>query len=288
VDPVADSVARALGLDASRTRASAAGGGCIADSFILDDGSQRVFVKAMPAQASDTLDAECDGLSRLADAGEIRVPDVLAAGTAAGSAWLALEWLALGRADRDAQAQLGRRLARLHGHRAGRFGLDVDNFIGATPQRNTPTDDWTEFFFDRRIGDQVERLAAGQTGFGADVTAALRDAWTRAYGDYRPEPSLLHGDLWAGNAGALPDGTPVVFDPAVHYGDRECDLAMAALFGGFGTAFFDAYAHDRPLQPGWRQRREYYQLYHVLNHANLFGGGYVDDARRRIERLVSI
>jgi fructosamine-3-kinase len=281
-----DDLARALGLDAARARRTAAGGGCIADSFILDDGRRRMFVKSMPRRSADALDAERDGLQRLAAAGEIRVPTVLGAGASGDTAWLALECLDLGRADRDAMAALGAALARLHAHTADRHGLEIDNFIGATPQRNTRDADWTGFLFDCRIGDQIERLSRQLAGFDAELTARLRAAWTRAFGDYAPPPSLLHGDLWIGNAGALTDGTPVVFDPAVHYGDRECDLAMAALFGGFGAGFFDAYADSWPLEPGWQRRREFYQLYHVLNHANLFGGGYVDDSLNRISRLL--
>ena len=136
----------------------------------------------------------------------------------------------------------------------------------------------------------LDRLSRGGIDFGAETIAEttdrLREAWLRDFDDYCPLPSLLHGDLWAGNAGQLPDGTPVIFDPAVHYGDRECDLAMAALFGGFGSAFFDAYQATWPLESGWKRRREYYQLYHVLNHALLFGGGYIADARSRIRHVL--
>jgi fructosamine-3-kinase len=283
--PLVDELSRVTGLNAARVVTSVVGGGSIADSFIADDGRSRVFVKTLPTDSSDPLDAERDGLRRLADAGEIRVPVVLGSGTSGDTAWLALECLELSRAERDSMAALGRALARLHGHSADRHGLARDNFIGATPQRNTPAADWTTFFFECRIGDQLERLSRHHE-FDRALTDRLREAWTDSFGDYAPEPSLLHGDLWIGNAGALPDGTPVVFDPAVHYGDRECDLAMAALFGGFGDAFDNAYQQAWPLEAGWRERRAYYQLYHVLNHANLFGGSYVDDSRARIARLI--
>ena len=282
---LADELARTLGLQREGMRSERAGGGCIADSTILDDGERRVFVKRVAAARAELLDAERDGLERLRAVGEIRVPAVLGVGIHRETAWLALECLPMGRLSVDGQAALGEALAGMHGHVAARHGLDVDNFIGATPQRNAPDADWTGFFFDRRLGDQMALLARNHSGFGPRRLEALRTAWREAFEDYAPRPSLLHGDLWSGNAAELPDGTPVVFDPAVHYGDRECDLAMAALFGGFGAAFFDAYSDCWPLKPGWRQRRGFYQLYHVLNHANLFGGGYVADSRRRIDAL---
>jgi len=278
-------IARKLGWQEDQLEFRPVSGGSVAASWRLECSSGRAFVKTMPVSQAALLDAERDGLKRLARAGRIRTPAILGNDRIGDLAWLALEWLELEALSADAGAALGRQLVDLHHCRAETFGLGSDNFIGAMPQRNTQTADWTEFLFEHRLGFQLERLAENRPDFGTGLKHRLRDAWHGRFADYAPAPSLLHGDLWAGNAGRLRDGKPVLFDPAVHYGDRECDLAMADLFGGFGAAFFDAYAERWPLEHGWRLRRRFYQLYHLLNHANLFGGHYVSASVRLIEEL---
>jgi len=251
------------------------------------------FVKSMAGYQADPLDAEADGLRRLTDAAgagsqAIRIPAVHGLVDVDHQRFLVLDWLDLKGLSAAGAARLGRQLACLHRDaRAAAFGLERDNWIGATPQINTPTEDWTAFLFEHRLGALIDRLVDSGAAFSFDMVDSLHEAWTGRFAGCRPVPSLLHGDLWSGNAAMLADGTPVVYDPAVHYGDRECDLAMAALFGGFGREFFDAYQVTWPLEPGWERRREFYQLYHVLNHTLLFGGGYLSDARRRIERLLA-
>jgi fructosamine-3-kinase len=253
----------------------------------LDAGGHSFLTKRLPMSEADPLDAEADGLQRLARAGVLRVPAVHARIDLDGERWLVLEWLDLRPLSRDGAARLGSQLAEHHrAATAEHHGLERDNWIGGTPQANTSTGDWTHFLFEHRIGALIERLTAAGTELGTALPDRLRESWQRDFAAYCPTPSLIHGDLWNGNAGLLPDGRPVVFDPAVHYGDRECDLAMAALFGGFDPAFFDHYRRSWPPAPGWERRRAYYQLYHVLNHALLFGGAYVGDARRRIEGLL--
>ena len=159
--------------------------------------------------------------------------------------------------------------------------------LGATPQPNEFSPDWPEFFATQRLGFQVE--LAEKNGYGGRVTRGVRRVIDRLPEllAHKPRPSLLHGDFWSGNHGMLPDGTPVVFDPAIHYGDRECDLAMAALFGGFHPAFFDAYIEAWPMAAGWEKRWKVYQLYHVLNHLNLFGGAYLAQAEAMLDRLLA-
>jgi fructosamine-3-kinase len=237
-----------------------------------------VFLKLAPERESDRLEGEADGLEALARAGALRVPRVLARGVAGGQAFLALEWLELGRATAAAERKLGRGLAALHRVTGQRFGWHRDNTIGATPQPNAPDDDWIAFFRERRLKFQLE--LAAQNGHGGALQkegTALLERLDRYFEDYSPVPSLLHGDLWGGNWGVV-DGEPVVFDPAVHYGDRECDLAMTRLFGGFGREFYAAYEEAWPLAPGHERRLALYQLYHVLNHLNLFGTGYLGRA----------
>lgn len=280
-------IADALGWNAGEVRSRPVSGGSIADTWVLEGDAGRAFVKCTDRSQAPMLDAEHDGLERLAAVGAVHTPAALAQGQSDGKAWLALEYLELQPLDRNGCAELGRQLAELHQCRAQSFGLDKDNFIGATPQPNTRTGDWTEFLFEYRIGFQLDLLGADKHGFGDDTKRKLIQCWERRFPDYAPDPSLLHGDLWGGNAAMLAGGQPVVFDPAAHYGDRECDLAMADLFGGFDAAFFDRYADQWPLEPGWQSRRRFYKLYHLLNHANLFGGHYVAACRSLIGELIA-
>jgi protein-ribulosamine 3-kinase len=248
----------------------------------------RTFVKRLPLSERWRLDAEADGLERLAQAGAIRVPRILGQSASAGEAWLELEWLDLRTADAGSDARMGVALARLHAVAGARHGLDRDNAIGAAPQPNAPCDDWAAFWRDRRLGFQLDRAA--ENGHGGRLQERGRWLLERVpafFTGYRPLPSLLHGDLWAGNRAMLADGTPVVFDPAVYYGDREADLAMTRLFGGFGARFYDAYASEWPLDAGAASRCDLYNLYHVLNHLNLFGGGYRAMAESMIDRLLA-
>ncbi|MBY6204486.1 fructosamine kinase family protein [Halomonas denitrificans] len=290
LDRLADALGRSPGRARERFDLEPRSNGPFHRTFRLRIDSERFFVKQAAGAAADSLAAEADGLTRLAAVGAVSVPAVhaiIGADDDLETALLVLEWLDLGPLHGAAAAQLGEHLAALHRDGIGeRHGLDRDNWIGATPQVNAPTADWTTFLFECRIGPMVDRLADAGKRFGSDTLPRLRNTWSAAFADYRPLPSLLHGDLWAGNAGQGADGTPVIFDPAVHYGDRECDLAMASLFGGFDASFFESYEAAWPLDAGWEFRRGFYQLYHVLNHALLFGGGYVEEARQRIAHLL--
>jgi fructosamine-3-kinase len=202
-------------------------------------------------------------------------------------AWLALEWIDLRSPDAEARRLLGSRLAMLHRSTSERYGWPRDNAIGLTLQRNEWTDDWVAFMRERRIGFQLE--LARRRGYGERLRrgARLLDVLDRLFDSYRPPASFLHGDLWGGNWLADAQGQPVLFDPAVHYGDREADLAMTELFGGFGAAFYESYGETWPLHEGYAVRRDLYQLYHVLNHLNLFGGGYLASAERLIDQLLA-
>jgi fructosamine-3-kinase len=263
-------------------------GGCIHASFALTgtDG-RRFFAKTNDLAQGENLAAEADGLAALAAAG-MRVPAVIAHGVGQGSAFLVLEQLAL----RDGTAaefrELGRSLARMHSTALGAaFGWHRANFIGATPQPNGATPDWATFWDRERLAPQLALAAARGLGgalqsLGSDVRAAL----AKLLEGHAPKPSLLHGDLWGGNAAFLDSGEPVVFDPAVYYGDAEADLAMTELFGGFPGSFYAGYAEVAPIDAGYAKRRDLYNLYHVLNHANLFGGGYAARAERMMSRLL--
>jgi len=188
----------------------------------------------------------------------------------------------------DDWAAMGRMLAAVHRATGSRYGWRRDNFIGSAPQCNREHDDWTAFWRDMRLLPQLE--AAERNGLGArliDSGRKLAGSLSRLLAGHAPQASLLHGDLWSGNAAFLAGGAPVVFDPAVYRGDREADLAMTELFGGFPRAFYAAYADAWPIDAGYAMRRDLYNLYHVLNHANLFGGGYAAQAQSMIGRLLS-
>jgi fructosamine-3-kinase len=253
----------------------------------------RRFRKTGATDRLAMFEAEIDGLSALRATRMVRVPEVFGCGQAAnGQAWIELEYLELESLNAATGARLGEQLAELH-RRTGEevdttYGWPRDNFIGSTAQSNQPHRTWAGFFSAERLQPQLGMA------FRNGMPRALRDQGDRIieslgafFLDYRPLPSLLHGDLWSGNVGQLPDGRPVVFDPAVYRGDREADLAMAELFGGFPESFYAAYRATWPLDPGFATRKTLYNLYHILNHYNMFGTGYFNQARRMIERLAA-
>jgi fructosamine-3-kinase len=233
------------------------------------------FLKEGAPARADAFAAEADGLEALRP--HVRVPQVLECGVRGGKAFIRLELLHLERTG-DWNA-LGRMLAQLHRQTGPRFGWARDNYIGLSPQQNGWCDDWREFWITRRMEPQLE-MARGN-GFAMDPPNLDLLA------NHRPQPSLLHGDLWSGNAGFTAEG-PVVFDPAVYYGDRETDVAMTELFGGFPREFYRAYHEAFPLDPGYEKRKHLYNLYHLLNHLNIFGGGYLGQVKETLRLLAGL
>jgi fructosamine-3-kinase len=263
-------------------------GGSINTCYYWPGGAAPMFVKVGPRASHAAFAAEADGLRELRGARTVRVPQVLATGVADTAAFLALEWIEHGPGGAACERRLGEGLAALHTVTARRFGWWRDNTIGRTPQVNEWSADWMEFFRERRLRPQL--ALAGQRGFSrllSERGERLLEALPALLAGHRPHASLLHGDLWGGNWLASTAGEPVLFDPAVYYGDRETDLAMTRLFGGFGAAFHRAYETAAPLPAGAALRAELYNLYHVLNHANLFGGGYPRRARSSMDRLLA-
>ena len=266
--------------------ATPVGGGDINQAYRLRLGGRQFFVKLNRAERLAMFEAERAGLEALAATRTIRVPGVYASGRFAESAYIVMEYIEL--AGRPDAGRLAADLAALHGHCAGRFGFGRDNTIGSTPQPNGFLDDWIEFWRERRLGFQL-RLAADR-GFDRrliDAGFRLADNLEPLFGEYRPRASLLHGDLWSGNQGADAAGNPVIYDPACYYGDHETDLAMMELFGSPGAEFFAVYGQHFAIDAGYERRRDLYNLYHVLNHANLFGGGYSGQASRMIDSLLA-
>ncbi|MEY2645605.1 MAG: hypothetical protein RLZZ611_2254 [Cyanobacteriota bacterium] len=280
-------------------------GGCIHRAWRLELSSgRRLFAKTNQIERLPMLIAEADGLRALAAAAAaaramgtdatgagLMVPEPLQLMPVENHGLLLMPWLELSNRPNDperAWRQLGGQLAALHrasleGH-DGRFGWGQDNVLGSAPQRNRWDNDWGRFFTQQRLAPQLAWASSrGRRPAGAAALLERVAGWLNGHG---AEPCLVHGDLWSGNAGLLASGGGALFDPAVYRGDREVDLAMAQLFGGFPTAFFKGYEQEWPLPTGHRQRRELYNLYHLLNHANLFGGSYWDQAERSIRSLL--
>lgn len=270
---------------ADRSRAS---GGCINAAWIVGDETARYFVKINSGSQAAMFEAEALALAELRQAAEIRVPAAICVGADAESSWIVLEHLALSARSLSSDARLGAQLAALHRHTASEHGWHRDNTIGSTPQKNVRCADWHVFWKSNRLSVQLE--LAARNGYGRKLQSRgerLLDALPRFFTHHRPKPSLLHGDLWSGNAAADADGNPVVFDPALYYGDRETDLAMTELFGGYSAPFYAAYAESYPLDEGYAVRKTLYNLYHVLNHLNLFGTAYLRQSQGMIESLIA-
>jgi fructosamine-3-kinase len=284
---IAASISRASGKKVDPGTPRAIGGGCINSAYSLREGAHRYFVKLNTADRLAMFEAEAAGLQEMADTDTIRVPQPLCTGTSGGRSYIVMEHIALGGHGSDGTREAGRRLAAMHRASRQGFGWDRDNTIGSTPQPNGPQDDWVTFWTRFRLGFQLDLAARnGYRGRLQDQGERLLDALP-ALIDHDPAPSLLHGDLWGGNMGFDGDGHPVIFDPAVYYGDREADVAMTELFGGFGADFYAAYNESWQLDPGYRTRKVLYNLYHILNHLNLFGTGYLAQAQGMIERLLA-
>lgn len=257
-------------------------GGDISAAWRLGD----IFIKTGPPDFADMYAAEAEGLEAIAKTGTVRVPDVVLKGRTDQTAYLALEWLEFDRPDALVERKLGEQLAKMHCATQDAFGWHRDNTIGLTPQHNTENDDWVDFFKEQRLGYQLRLAAAnGFTGQLQDQGEQLMERLPGYFDGTDVSPSLLHGDLWGGNWKSR-GGEPVVFDPAVYFGDRETDLAMTRLFGGFGESFYDAYEASWPLSPGHRQRQDLYQLYHLLNHLNLFGSAYLGRSLALMRKLL--
>lgn len=248
-------------------------------------GSDMLFIKLNRPSAAAMLAAEFHSLQALRERQDLRVPEPICHGADGESSWLVMEYIDLQRM--GDHAALGRGLARMHRQAGTQFGWPADNFIGTTPQPNRCSDSWRGFWWNQRLGHQLELASSDGDPHGlAGLAEPLERAVSRLLTDHRPSPSLLHGDLWGGNYGFDAAGQPVLFDPACYHGDRETDLAMIELFGGFSAEFHSAYRAEWPLAEGYAERRTLYQLYHLLNHLNLFGAGWLGRVRATAMQLI--
>lgn len=257
-------------------------GGCINQAVRLETTSgERFFLKSNASSPADMFFREAEGLRELMVEGAPRVPEVFLVREQA----ILMEDLQPAPRAEGYWAQFGRQLAELHQHHAPLFGFAEDNYLGSTPQKNTQEEDGCKFFAEHRLIYQV-RLARKDGKLGRGDARGVERLADQLRDRIPDQPaSLLHGDLWSGNAITDDQGDPALIDPAVYYGWAEADLAMTALFGSFPETFYSAYQDVRPLEQGFRDRYPVYNLYHLLNHLNLFGGHYRGQVRRTLERL---
>jgi fructosamine-3-kinase len=284
---IAAQISQATGQPFTPKQSRSLGGGCINAASCLSDGQQTYFVKLNQASQVAMFEAEAAGLAEMLASRSIHVPQPICWGTVENSAYLVLEWLEFGgRGGDDAWAAMGRNLAAMHRTTSPNgFGWQLHNTIGSTPQPNPWTANWITFWQTHRIGFQFQ--LANRRGGSFPKQDRLMEAIPRLLTGHNPQPALVHGDLWSGNAAVTRAGEPVIFDPATYYGDREVDLAMTELFGSFPAEFYQAYRDTFPLDSGYQQRKVLYNLYHILNHFNLFGGGYDSQANRMIDQILS-
>ncbi|MDQ3187104.1 MAG: fructosamine kinase family protein [Pseudomonadota bacterium] len=269
-------------------QASSISGGCINETYRIEGDGQRFFVKLNNIDSLAMFEAEAAGLQEIHKSRTLRVPLPVCWGTNKSKAWLVLEYLEMDNVSCGDAAALGLGLAAMHHSSSEKFGWVRDNTIGATPQINKFSSNWIQFWREHRLGYQLQLAGTnGHTGKLQTLGDQLLAQLDCFFPGWEPAVSLLHGDLWSGNYSFDCAGQPVLFDPAVYYGDRETDIAMTELFGGFSTVFYAAYREAYPLDTGYATRKTLYNLYHILNHLNLFGGGYLNQAEQMISRLLA-
>jgi protein-ribulosamine 3-kinase len=263
-------------------------GGDINATYRLQTSSVSWFIKVNHAALEAMFAAEADGLKEWAATRLVRVPSVITYGHTLECAYLVLEYLPLTPCQPVSQRDFAQQLAQLHQHTKPFYGWHRNNTIGSTPQYNPHSTNWVEFWQQHRLGTQLKMAA--DKGYGGALQRQgekLLADMGLFFTDYTPPPVLLHGDLWSGNIASDTQQHPVIFDPACYYGDRETDMAMTELFSGFSRDFYAAYQAIYPLDDGYCVRKNLYNLYHILNHLNLFGGGYLRRAETMIHDLLA-
>ena len=267
-------------------------GGCINQvTKVTDSNNKHWLIKTNKPTEFDMFKAESLGLDALRESQVIRVPKSICCGSNDDFSYLVLEYIELN--SQINQISTGEALAEMHHyqHKAPSnkpFGWERHNNIGSTPQSNTPHENWLSFWKEERLLAQLALAKLkGYPTHDLENGLNLAENLDKFFTSYSPQASLLHGDLWSGNCASDQQGNPVIFDPAVYFGDRETDIAMTELFGGFNQAFYDTYNAHYPLDQDYKTRKQLYNLYHILNHFNLFGGGYASQASNMTKKLLA-
>jgi fructosamine-3-kinase len=286
VKGIEQAIETAIGQARIIRRISPVGGGCIHQAFKAETSQGSYFIKLNESSGSSGMfDAEAHGLMVLRKANAIALPAVIATGDTGGASFLVLEWIEPGKRVKHFFEDFGQRLAQLHGNTQTFFGLEKDNYIGSLKQINQPHESFTDFFIEKRLEVQL-KMAIDHNKLPLGIHKHFERLYSNLPKIIPPEsPALLHGDLWNGNYMTGPDGRACIFDPAVYYGHREADLAMTLLFGGFNQEFYESYHGHFPLEKDWRKRTDIFNLYPLLVHVNLFGGGYAGEVTRIVQRF---
>ncbi len=251
--------------------------------FRLSNRQASYFIKVAERRHLARFETEQAGLQLLAHS-QFTVPEVIITGVTGKRSFIAMQWLTI--SQQGDWFDYGQKLAELHHtQQAGQYGWDHDNFIGATPQQNSWQNNWSVFFAEQRVGMLLQYLA--ERGHWQQDIDPVVDNIKRLLAGHKPVASLLHGDLWSGNAGFV-DTLPCLYDPACYYGDRETDLAMSQLFGGFPNAFYQGYQNRWPLEDNYQWRKPVYQLYHLLNHWLLFGDSYQAASKQLLKEISTV
>ncbi|NOQ15947.1 MAG: phosphotransferase [Methyloprofundus sp.] len=262
-------------------------GGDINRVYVLKGVEKQYFVKINKAELLSMFETEALGLLALSETNTLKIPEVITHGVAEKYAFLVLEYIELYSLKKSSSQELGQKLAELHQQKQSYFGWSQGNFIGHNAQKNAQTSDWVSFWQEQRLAAQLE--LAEKKGYLGSLQSLGQELVSQVpyfFDNYQPQASLLHGDLWSGNASATKNGQAIIYDPACYCGDREADIAMTELFGGFSADFYNAYERVWPLDSGYGQRKSLYNLYHILNHLNLFGRSYLSQAEMMMRQLL--
>ncbi|OIN04299.1 fructosamine kinase family protein [Oceanisphaera psychrotolerans] len=282
---IAHQISQATGRDFTINEKKPLPGGEINQAFALSDGQKNYFVKLNDKARVDMFSSEWTSLDHLQRSQTLVTPKPICCGTTPTSSFLVLEYLSFDEADEQDWYMLGRQLAHLHqSHDQPMYGWDEDNFLGLSVQPNAWHKKWSTFFAEQRIGWQLKLLEEKDIRFG-DIEEVIGGIKQHLI-NHQPRASLLHGDLWRGNV-AFCKHMGVIFDPACYFGDRETDIAMTELFGQFPRVFYQGYNAVWPLEEGYAERRDIYNLYHLLNHVNHFGEPYFEQAKDSLYRIIA-
>ena len=264
------------------------GGGSINTAYKITTNKNIFFLKLNRLHAISMFEAEADGLKELANSTAFHVPHVYCTGQTQSHSFILMEYIPLATNTEVSAQRMGEALANMHHEKQLYFGWHRDNTIGLTLQINSKTKNWEDFWKNKRLRYQLSlAIKNSMTARLQDKINVIIDKQNCLFQGYSLFPSRLHGDLWGGNVASDTDENPVIFDPALYYGDREADIAMTELFGGFNNEFYQAYQTNFPLDPGYAVRKWLYNLYHLLNHFNLFGSSYLAQIEAAAERLIA-